>query len=66
MSDAIYVLCWQAEGRERGARELLTPIYAWYSEGHATADLQQASTLLAKCPSKFETQASETAATTGA
>ena len=39
---------WQAEGREREARELLTPIYAWFSQGHATADLQQAATLLAE------------------
>jgi predicted ATPase len=37
---------WQAEGRDREARELLTPIEAWFSEGRETSDLRAAGALL--------------------
>jgi class 3 adenylate cyclase/predicted ATPase len=37
---------WQAEGREREAREFLAPIYSWFSEGGETSDLRAAAALL--------------------
>ena len=37
---------WQQQGKQDEARELLTPIYAWFTEGFDTADLQEARTLL--------------------
>ena len=33
---------WQQQGRCTEARELLTPIYDWFTEGFDTADLQEA------------------------
>ena len=38
---------WQRQGRLREAHDLLAPIYGWFTEGYATADLQQAKDLLA-------------------
>jgi predicted ATPase len=38
---------WQQQGKRTEARELLTPIYDWFTEGFDTADLQEAKTLLA-------------------
>ena len=37
---------WQRQGKPDGARELLTPIYGWFTEGFDTADLQDAKALL--------------------
>jgi len=37
---------WQRQGRPQEAHDLLAPIYGWFTEGHATADLQQAKDLL--------------------
>ena len=37
---------WQNAGRNGEARELLTPIYAWFTEGFHTQDLQNARALL--------------------
>ena len=37
---------WQQQGQRAAARELLTPIYGWFTEGFDTADLQEAKTLL--------------------
>ena len=37
---------WQQQGKRAEARTLLTPIYAWFTEGFDTADLQEAKTLL--------------------
>jgi predicted ATPase/class 3 adenylate cyclase len=47
---------WQAEGREREARELLAPLYEWFSEGRDTPDLRAAAALLAQlaAPSSHE------------
>jgi predicted ATPase len=36
---------WQ-QGKQDDARELLTPIYGWFTEGFDTADLQMAKALL--------------------
>ncbi len=38
---------WQSAGRSDDARQLLAPIYAWFTEGFDTADLQKARILLA-------------------
>jgi predicted ATPase len=37
---------WQQQGEWDEARELLTPIYGWFTEGFDTADLQEAKALL--------------------
>ena len=37
---------WQSQGKRAEARELLTPIYGWFTEGFDTADLQEAKALL--------------------
>jgi len=37
---------WQGEGRRRAARDLLAPIFGWFSEGFETPDLQKAKALL--------------------
>ena len=37
---------WQNEGRSQDARELLAPIYRWFTEGFDTSDLMEAKTLL--------------------
>ena len=37
---------WQQQGKRAEARDLLTPIYDWFTEGFDTADLQDAKALL--------------------
>jgi predicted ATPase len=37
---------WQQQGRRNAARRILAPIYGWFTEGLATADLHEAQTLL--------------------
>jgi predicted ATPase len=37
---------WQQQGKRTEARELLAPIYAWFTEGFDTLDLQEARALL--------------------
>jgi len=37
---------WQQQGRRAEARELLAPVYGWFTEGFETADLHEARTLL--------------------
>jgi predicted ATPase len=37
---------WQRQGKCAEARELLAPIYGWFTEGFDTADLQEAKVLL--------------------
>ena len=37
---------WQSQGKRAEARDLLTPIYGWFTEGFDTADLQEARVLL--------------------
>jgi predicted ATPase len=39
---------WHRQGKRAEARELLAPIYGWFTEGFDTADLQEAKTLLAE------------------
>ena len=33
---------WQQQGKRQAARELLAPVYGWFTEGFDTADLQEA------------------------
>ena len=45
---AISLAClWQQQGKHAVARELLAPIYSWFTEGFDTTDLQEAKALLA-------------------
>jgi predicted ATPase len=37
---------WQYQGKRAAARELLAPVYGWFTEGFDTADLQEAKALL--------------------
>jgi len=37
---------WQDQGRRAEARDLLAPIYGWFTEGFGTADLREAKALL--------------------
>jgi predicted ATPase len=37
---------WLRQDRRKEARELLTPIYGWFTEGFDTADLKDAKALL--------------------
>jgi predicted ATPase len=37
---------WQQQGKRDGARELLAPVYGWFTEGFDIVDLQEAKTLL--------------------
>jgi predicted ATPase len=37
---------WRDQGRCDEARELLAPVYGWFTEGFGTPDLQEAKSLL--------------------
>jgi predicted ATPase len=37
---------WRQQGKPQEASDLLTPVYGWFTEGFATADLQEARALL--------------------
>jgi predicted ATPase len=37
---------WQSQGEPHEARDLLAPIYGWFTEGFDTTDLQEAKALL--------------------
>ena len=37
---------WQRQGKGQAARDLLAPIYGWFSEGLDTGDLREARLLL--------------------
>ena len=37
---------WQQQGKQDEARQLLTEVYGWFTEGFDTADLQEARALL--------------------
>src|SRR5262245_57500024 len=39
---------WQQQEKRAAARQLLSEVYAWFSEGRDTVDLQEARTLLAQ------------------
>ena len=37
---------WRSQGKVQQARELLAPVYGWFSEGFDTRDLKEAKALL--------------------
>jgi predicted ATPase len=37
---------WRQQGKQEEARQLLAPVYGWFTEGFDTADLQEAKALL--------------------
>jgi len=37
---------WRAQGKHSEARDLLAPIYGWFTEGFDTSDLKKAKALL--------------------
>jgi predicted ATPase len=37
---------WRDQGKSRQARDLLAPVYGWFTEGFDTLDLKQAKALL--------------------
>ena len=37
---------WRDQGKARHARELLAPVYGWFTEGFETRDLKEAKALL--------------------
>ena len=39
---------WRRQGKQVEARQLLGAVYGWFTEGFATADLQEAQALLAE------------------
>jgi adenylate cyclase len=41
---------WQRQGKHAEARQLLAPIYGWFTEGFDTADLREAKGLLEALP----------------
>src|SRR4051794_14626053 len=43
---------WRDQGKRHEARELLAPVYEWFTEGFDTLDLKQAKALLAELGSR--------------
>jgi predicted ATPase len=41
---------WQGQGKHAEARQVLAPIYDWFTEGFDTADLREAKRLLEAFP----------------
>jgi predicted ATPase len=39
-------LLWRDQGKSQQARELLAPVYGWFTEGFDTLDLKEAKALL--------------------
>ena len=39
---------WRDQGKRNEARDLLAPVYGWFTEGFETADLKDAKALLAE------------------
>jgi predicted ATPase len=37
---------WRSQGKTQQARELLAPVYGWFTEGFDTLDLKEAKALL--------------------
>ena len=37
---------WRDQGKRDEARDLLAPVYGWFTEGHDTIDLKEAKALL--------------------
>jgi predicted ATPase len=37
---------WRAQGKRQQARDLLAPVYSWFTEGFDTLDMKEARALL--------------------
>jgi predicted ATPase len=46
---------WREQGKREEARELLAPVYGWFSEGFDTLDLKEAKALLDELAAKGAT-----------
>jgi len=46
ISSILTSLRWAAQGEVQQARELLAPVYGWFTEGFDTRDLKEAKALL--------------------
>jgi predicted ATPase len=44
--NALSFILWRNQGKVQQARELLAPVYGWFSEGFDTRDLKEAKALL--------------------
>ena len=44
---------WQSQGKPNEARDLLAPVYEWFTEGFDTADLKDAKALLNELQSEI-------------
>jgi predicted ATPase len=44
-------LLWRDQSKHDKVRDVLAPVYGWFSEGFDTSDLKQAKMLLAEMPS---------------
>jgi hypothetical protein len=44
--------CWRDQGKPQQARELLGPVYGWFTEGFDTPDLKEAKALLDARPTE--------------
>ena len=42
---------WRDQGKREEARDLLAPVYFWFTEGFDTVDLQEAKSLLGELTS---------------
>ena len=49
---------WRDQGKRDEARDLLAPVYGWFTEGFDTLDLKEAKALLTSCAR--DNQSSET------
>ena len=45
---------WRDQGKSQQARELLTPVYGWFTEGFDTRDLKDAKALLGELTADFK------------
>jgi hypothetical protein len=41
---------WRDQGKREDARDLLAPVYGWFTEGFDTRDLKEAKACLTSCP----------------
>jgi class 3 adenylate cyclase len=46
MGDGVLARLWRDRGKRQQARDLLAPIYGWFTEGFDTLDLKEAKALL--------------------
>jgi predicted ATPase len=47
---------WRDQGKVQQARELLAPVYGWFTEGFGTRDLKEAKALLEELAARKQTK----------